>query len=276
MSVDHQLQGNKVLLRLVDPGLVTSDVHTKASNYEVYLAKFHLQRGRYFYCNLIAKSTSWDAPVGAVEVIADINADTATVWKEVSEVYVEVSLAAEALEKAKEALRAAEQKKIDLLEGLRLRKSDPCPIFRDQVQVPPTSVQATRDSHKVLKRSISSQVAESDATRVISTDCSTSIAPQSASPRIAAPQNNLKIYVNWTHHKPAPDPALTSAQLRDAFNQYGAINSAFVVVDSLAKKSMPYGFVEFKSADCAERAVAMKNVSLGAVLAKVCYARGSN
>ena len=91
------------------------------------------------------------------------------------------------------------------------------------------------------------------------------VVPAAAAP--AAPAK--RIHVEWKKHKPEPEPAITSAQLRDACLQFGAIKSksAFVV------KGQLFGFVEFINAESAERALATKRIEIGAVVANASLAR---
>lgn len=275
-----QQPANKVLLRLIDPGLATDDVYQKASNYEVHLAKYHPQKGKHFFCNLVARSTSWDAPVGTVEEASADGKSPDAIWKDINDVFEEVGLATAALQKAQIALLAAEQKKIALLESLRPRK---CPPVSEAKAKAPTAVTGSsqkRDSGSVTSRGTSAKLSEPSVTFSVTGDLSNPPVSESLSSSTAAAaaptaqKMQPKIHVSWIHHKPTPDPAITSAQLQDACSKFGAIDRAFIVIDSLAKKNLPYGFVEFKSADSAERAVAAKNVSIGAVLAKTCYAKG--
>jgi hypothetical protein len=78
--------------------------------------------------------------------------------------------------------------------------------------------------------------------------------------------------VNWaTQHKPEPD--ISGTQLQEAFKQFGVIDDAFVVGDPLLKKNKPYGFVQFKNAESAAKAVAVKSVFIGAVKAKTAFAK---
>jgi hypothetical protein len=60
---------------------------------------------------------------------------------------------------------------------------------------------------------------------------------------------------------------MTSAQLRRACLQFGAITSAFVV------KGQKFGFVEFMNAESTERAAATKQIEIGAVVANASFAK---
>lgn len=284
MSAEQQ-SANKVLLRLVEPDLTTSDIHRQASNYEVHLAKYHSKSQKHFYCNLSTKTTSWDAPVGTEDATADGKcADD--IWKEINQVCDEVRLATEALEKAQSALIAAQQKKVSLLEGLRPRKSsagggrvrgrgNQQPEARGRVDAPAPADQSSMspktDSVKVSSGASGSKLSDSAAALSVSAGASKPHVPEGAAPVLAAAPVQ-RVYVNWaTQHK--PDPDISGTQLQEAFKQFGVIHDAFVVGDSLLKKKMPYGFVQFKNAESAAKAVAVKSVFIGAVKAKTAFAK---
>jgi hypothetical protein len=258
-----QPPANKVLLRLVN------------KEHEVYLAKFHPQKGKYFYCNLLTKTTSWEAPQGPLEEVSAQGKSSDEIWKEVGCAFEDVRQAAEALQKAESALLAARQKQTALLESLRPRSAAPAAPRDLQAAAPAQQKQDVGKAATARGAKSSASVAAVSVPAEPAKPSVTEVAPaQSAAPAAAAPLRQLKIHVNWTQHKPLPDPAVTSAQLQESFARFGAIDTAFVVKDSLAKKSLPFGFIEFKSADAAERAVAAKSVSIGAVVAKVSYAKG--
>jgi hypothetical protein len=284
MSAEQQ-SANKVLLRLVEPDLTTSDIHRQASNYEVHLAKYHSKSQKHFYCNLSTKTTSWDAPVGTEEATAD-GKSADDIWKEINQVCDEVRLATEAVEKAKSDLIAAQQKKVSLLEGLLPRKNSGSggrvrgrgnqqPEARGGVYAPATADQSSAfpktDSVKVSGGVSASKLSESNAALSLSADASKPRVPEGAAPGLAAAQVQ-RVYVNWaTQHK--PDPDISGTQLQEAFKQFGAIHDAFVVGDPLLKKNKPYGFVQFKNAESAAKAVAVKSVVIGAVKAKTAFAK---
>ncbi len=51
----------------------------------------------------------------------------------------------------------------------------------------------------------------------------------------------------------------TSANLQDLFGAYGAVTSAQVVMDRVTNRSRGFGFVEFATADAADKAIAELN-----------------
>jgi hypothetical protein len=99
-------------------------------------------------------------------------------------------------------------------------------------------------------------------------------APRSA-PAPSAPAK--RIFVEWKKHKPEPAPAITSAQLFHALLPFGAVEEekTFVVFDRGAQKRQPFGFVEFRDAESAARAVAAKTIQIGAVAANASFAKAA-
>jgi hypothetical protein len=81
----------------------------------------------------------------------------------------------------------------------------------------------------------------------------------------------------WKKHKPEPAPAITSAQLIHALLPFGAVEEekTFVVFDRGTQKRQPFGFVEFRDAELAARAVAAKTIQIGAVAANASFARAA-
>ena len=261
---------NKVLLRLVDPSLDSGNARQKASNYEVYLAKFHAKSGKHFYCNLHTKSTSWDAPADAVEVSAD-GADADAKWTQLQAVFAEVEV--------------AEKKKLAFLEGLRPPRRNPDPA--GNALTPTATAKANAEVVAVQKRETAkpsskanAKLADAAARLSLSADASQPEAAPVAAPApvaAATPSSHGKrVFVEWKKHKPEPVPPIATAQLQQALVQFGAIETAFIVVDRLAQKNQPYGFVEFKNIDSAERAAGTKKIQIGAVVANVSFAKGSN
>jgi hypothetical protein len=267
-----QSPANKVLLRLVGQEHGES-ARPQQPVYEVYLAKFHQQKGKYFYCNLLTKTTSWDAPQGSVEEASAQGKSADELWKEIGNAFEDTRQAAEAVQKAESALLAARQRQGALLESVRPRGAAPTSHREPQAAAPAPQKQ---DSGKSASKSASAKISAPVEPVRASAEATKPIVAEGAPAQPAAPaaHKQHKIHVNWTQHKPIPDPAITSAQLQEAFVRFGAIDTAFVVKDSLAKKSLPFGFIEFKSADAAERAVAAKSVSIGSVVAKISYAKG--
>jgi hypothetical protein len=260
---------NKVLLRLKDSGVASSDFHQQASNYEVYLVKYDPRKGKHFYCNLNTRSSSWDSPVGTEEVrVAGKSADD--IWTDLNVAFEEVRVAEASLQKA-------QQRKVALLEGLRPRKSNPDSEARGGGEHAPTTQASTprkTDSSKGSSRA--NGVKPSDSAVAVAT--SVSADADASKPRVSEAASAdpvvAKVFVNWAASK--PDPEITAAQLQEAFKQFGAIEVAFILSDPLLKgKKKPCGFVQFKNAESAARAVSVKNVSIGAVKAKVDLARGS-
>jgi hypothetical protein len=269
-----QPPANKVLLRPLNREHGDS-ARPEEPPYEVYLAKFHKEKGKYFYCNLLTKTTSWEAPQGAVEEASADGKSADDLWKEISVAFEDARLAQVALQKAQSDSLAARQKQVALLESLRPPGAASSASVEPQgaVRAPPK-----QDSGKAANKPKVAKLPECAAAEA--PNPSVAAAP-SAPPAAAAgggvaatPQKHPKVHVNWTQHKPVPDPAITSAQVQEALAQFGAINLAFVVKDSLAKKSLPFGFVDFKSADAAGKAVAAKTVTIGTVVAKLSYAKG--
>ncbi len=290
-----QPPANKVFLRPALNRERGDSARPEEPPYEVYLAKFHKEKGKYFYCNLLTKTTSWEAPQGAVEEASADGKSGDDLWKEISLAFEDVRLAQAALQKAQSDLLATRQKQVALLESLR----PPGAASSASVE-PQGAVRAApkQDSGKAASKPKVAKLPESVAAAPVGVSqpasnpsvAAASSAPPAATPAAArggavaggavaapaaaAPQKHPKVHVNWSQHKPVPEPAITSAQMQEALTQFGAMNLAFVVKDSLAKKSLPFGFVEFKSADAAEKAVAAKTVSIGTVVARVSYAKG--
>ena len=51
----------------------------------------------------------------------------------------------------------------------------------------------------------------------------------------------------------------TDAQVRDAFEEFGSIASVSIITDRATGQSRGFGFVEYESADSAERAIGSMN-----------------
>jgi hypothetical protein len=101
------------------------------------------------------------------------------------------------------------------------------------------------------------------------------VASAAAAAPLSAPAK--RVYVEWKRHKPEPAPAITVAQLLHAFLPFGAVKEekSFVIFDKSAQKSKPFGFVEFRDAESAARAVAAKTIRIGAVAANVSFANAA-
>lgn len=266
---------NKVLLRLKDSGVAPNDVHQQASNYEVHLVKYDPLKGKHFYCNLNTKSSSWDYPVGTEEVsAAGKKADE--IWADLNVAFEEHRVAEASLQKAQAALLAAEQRKVALLESLRPRKSNSDSVTRGGgvEHAPTTQASTPRKTDSGKSSSRATGVKHSDSAAAAASSVSADVSKPRVADVASADPVVAKVFVNWATHK--PDPEITATQLQEAFKQFGAIEVAFILSDPLLKgKKKPCGFVQFKNAESAARAVSVKNVSIGSVKAKVDLARGS-
>ena len=100
-----------------------------------------------------------------------------------------------------------------------------------------------------------------------------------ASAAAAAPLSTpaKRVYVEWKRHNPEPAPAITVAQLLHALLPFGAVeeDKSFVIFDRDAMKMKPFGFVEFRDAESAARAVAAKTIRIGAVAANASFAKAA-
>jgi hypothetical protein len=259
---------NKVLLRLVDSSLPADDAHLQASNYEVYLLKYHASSKKSFYCNLNTKSTSWDAPVGTAEATAN-GKSADELWKDLQDAYDKVSA-------AQAALLAAEKAKVTLLESLLpCSKSNPVPQPRGGGSAPngvrsptipaPAPHRADSVKNPIRGGGKSHETAAAAATVPVSADVPKAVVVD----RPAAPPA-VKVFVSWkTARKDQADPNITVMQLTEAFKRFGVVDNAFILCDPLTKVKKPCGFVQFKIAESASQAVAVKTISIGDARVKI-------
>jgi hypothetical protein len=126
------------------------------------------------------------------------------------------------------------------------------------------------------------KLAEAAAASSPSAVASLPAAASAASAAVAAPRSApsapaKRIFVEWKKHKPEPAPAITSAQLFHHFLPFGAVEEekTFVVFDRGAQSRQPFGFVEFRGAESAARAVAAKTIQIGAVAANASFAKAA-